>query len=164
MKNTKYTMTAKLIHMMGPLFGISLDSQKTGYKESNCNLQVMQQQIPQISEQDQLREHELGIEDISPIWNSRLNGKWPAQFSKTWFKWYFELKRTSKCVVGEAHGYSSSYIYSCKECDDIGWKFMFYYTINSRKKLELNKKRFVKHWNEVHLCQKIVTGKASMRD
>ena len=144
-------MTAKLSNMMEPLFGISFDSQRIGYKESNCNLQVMQRQILQISKQVQLREHELGIEDISPIWDSRLRGKWPALFSKTWFKWYFELKRTSKCVVGEAHGYSSSYIYSCKECDDIGWKFMFYYTINSRKKLELNKNRFVKHWNEVHL-------------
>ena len=154
MKNTKYIMTAKLIQIMGPVFGISLDSQKIAYDESNCSFQGMQRQIPQISEQVQLREHELGIEDISPIWDSRLKGKWPTLFSKTWFKWYFELKRTSKCVVGEAHGYSSSYIYSCKECDDIGWKFMFYYTINSRKKLELNKKRFVKHWNEVHLSQK----------
>lgn len=119
------------------------------------------QQIPQISEQVQLQEYELGIEDISPIWSSRLKGKWPTLFSKTWFKWYFELKRTSKCVVGEAHGYSSFYIYSCKECDDIGWKFMFYYTINSRKKLELNKKRFVKHWNEVHLSQE--TNRAFIR-
>jgi hypothetical protein len=144
-------MAAKLIQMMGPVFGISLDSQKTEYKKNNSSLRGTQQ-IPQISVQVQLQEYNLGIEDISPIWNSRLKGKWPTLFSKTWFKWYFELKRTSKCVVGEAHGYSSSYIYSCKECDDIGWKFMFYYTINSRKKLELNKNRFVKHWNEAHLC------------
>jgi hypothetical protein len=144
-------MTAKLIRMMGPVFGISLDSQKTEYKKNTSSLRGTQQ-IPQISEQVQLQEYKLGIGDISPIWSSRLKGKWPTLFSKTWFKWYFELKRTSKCVVGEAHGYSSSYIYSCKECDDIGWKFMFYYTINSRKKLELNKNRFVKHWNEAHLC------------
>ena len=28
---------------------------------------------------------------------------------------------------------------------------MMYFTINSRKKLDLNKERFVKHWNEIHL-------------
>jgi hypothetical protein len=103
------------------------------------------------NEQVELEAYSLELKHISPIWDSRISQKWPRLFSKVWFKWYFELKRTSKCVVGEAYGFSSSYIHRCKECDDIGWKFMIYFTISSRKKLDLNKERFVKHWNEAHL-------------
>jgi hypothetical protein len=103
------------------------------------------------NEQVELESYSLELKHISPLWDSRISHKWPRLFSKMWFKWYFELKRTSKCVVGEAYGFSSSYIHRCKECDDIGWKFMIYFTVSSRKKLDLNKERFVKHWNEAHL-------------
>jgi hypothetical protein len=103
------------------------------------------------SEQVESETYPLKLKHISPMWDSRLSQKWPRLFSKMWFKWYFELKRTSKCVVGEAYGFSSSYIHRCKECDDIGWKFMIYFTINSKRKLDLNKERFVRHWNEIHL-------------
>jgi hypothetical protein len=103
------------------------------------------------NERVELETHPLELKHISPVWDSRISQKWPRIFSKMWFKWYFELKRTSKCVVGEAYGFSSTYIHRCKECDDIGWKFMIYFTISSRKKLDLNRERFVKHWNETHL-------------
>ena len=113
--------------------------------------QPYQQKVTPFSEQGESGLYPLEFRHISPEWDSRISQKWPRLFSKMWFKWYFELKRTSKCVVGEAYGFSSSYIHGCKECDDIGWKFMMYFTINSRKKLDLNKERFVKHWNEIHL-------------
>ena len=109
------------------------------------------QKVTGFSEQAKLETYRLQLKHISPVWDSRISQKWPRLFSKMWFKYYFELKRTSKCVVGEAYGFSSSYIHRCKECDDIGWKFMIYFTISSRKKLDLNRERFVKHWNETHL-------------
>jgi hypothetical protein len=118
--------------------------------------QVSQGKITRYGEQVELETYPLKLRHISPVWDSRINQKWPRLFSKMWFKWYFELKRTSKCVVGEAYGYSSSYIHRCKECDDIGWKFMIYFTISSRKKLDLNKDRFVKHWNESHLQTDVI--------
>jgi hypothetical protein len=126
---------------------------KNAYRKMSYNKQRSQQQTS-YSDQAVFEPHVLGFGHISPVWDSRLSEKWPTLFSKTWFKWYFELKRTSKCVVGEAYGYSSSYILNCGECDDLGWKFMLYFSINSRKKMELNKERFVKHWNEIHLSRR----------
>jgi hypothetical protein len=115
---------------------------------------TVQQQPLLLQQQRELLQEQvkalLGLEDISPKWAGRLKGELPSIMSLTWFKWYFELKRTSRCVVGEAYGYSSSYIQNCTECDEIGWKFMYYFTVRSNKKLEENKSRFVKHWNEQH--------------
>lgn len=70
--------------------------------------------------------------------------------SLTWLKWYIELRLASKCVVGEAHGHTSRYIYTCDECDRLGDKFMYYFIMNWPGKLEQNKQRFVEHWNEKH--------------
>jgi hypothetical protein len=96
---------------------------------------------------------ELTLEDIAPQWAARLEkvqNRFPFLMSLTWLKWYRELKYTSKCVVGEAHGHSSRYVYSCDECANIGFKFMYYFLLNWHRKLEQNKQRFVKHWNEKH--------------
>ena len=88
---------------------------------------------------------------ISPIWASRLKkGNLPTFMSSRWLQWRSELRKTSKCVVGEAYGYSSHYTENCDECDRIGCKFLYYFTLNWRRKLELNKQEFVKHWNEEH--------------
>jgi hypothetical protein len=67
---------------------------------------------------------ELTLEDTSPKWASRLNNEnIPTFMSLTWLQWRFELQRSSKCVVGEAYGYSSEYTENCDECDRIGCKF-----------------------------------------
>jgi len=92
------------------------------------------------------------LSDISPKWAKRLGERQqlPVPLSITWLRWYFELKRASRCVVGEAHRYSSSYMFDCRECDEIGWRFMLYFTLHSSSKLEENKQRFVTHWNMEH--------------
>jgi hypothetical protein len=94
----------------------------------------------------------LTLSDISPKWAKRLGERQelPVPMSITWLWWYFELKRASRCVVGEAHRYSASYMYDCRECDKIGWRFMLHFTVHSCSKLEGNKERFVKHWNRKH--------------
>jgi hypothetical protein len=94
---------------------------------------------------------QLTLEDISPIWASHLKKEnLPTFMSSTWLQWRSELWKTSKCVIGEAYGYSSRYVYSCDDCDKIGCKFMYYFTLNWRGKLESNKQDFVRHWNEKH--------------
>ena len=91
------------------------------------------------------------LDTISPIWAKRLEqSKLLPLLSLRRLRLYFELKRTSKCVVGEAYGFSSSYLFNCKLCSRIAWKFMFYFMIYSYSKLEETKKEFVKHWSQKH--------------
>jgi hypothetical protein len=93
----------------------------------------------------------LTLETISPIWAKRLEeSKLLPLLSLRRLRLYVELKHTSKCVVGEAYGFSSSYVYDCKRCSKIAWKFMFYFMICSYSKLEGTKKEFLKHWGEKH--------------
>jgi hypothetical protein len=94
----------------------------------------------------------LSLADISPVWHYRLyEHTLPLPFSLTWLKWYFELKVAAKCVVGEAYNYDSSYLVECSRCDYFGWKFMIYFTLRSRSKLEKNKNAFLVHWTNEHL-------------
>jgi hypothetical protein len=94
---------------------------------------------------------ELTFEDISPKWAMRLKSEnMPSFMSLTWLRWRYELQKTSRCVVGEAYGYSSDYTEDCDECNRIGCKFLYYFMLNRRKRLEQNKQEFIKHWNEEH--------------
>jgi hypothetical protein len=94
----------------------------------------------------------LTLNSISPTWAKKLEeSKLLSILSLERLQLYLELKDTSKCVVGEAYGFSSSYVRNCKRCSNIAWKFMFYFMINSYSKLEGTKNEFVKHWSEKHL-------------
>ena len=85
----------------------------------------------------------LRLDIISPMWAKRLEeSKLLPLLSFRRFRLYFELKHTSKCVVGEAYGFSSSYVSNCKWCSKISWKFMFYFMICSYSKSEATKKEF----------------------
>jgi hypothetical protein len=93
----------------------------------------------------------LTLDTISPIWAKKLEeSKLLPLFSLRRLQLYIKLKRTSKCVVGEAYGFTSSYVYNCKGCSKISWKFMFYFMIHSYSKLEGTKNEFLKHWGEKH--------------
>jgi hypothetical protein len=95
---------------------------------------------------------QLTLENISPVWASRLKKEnLPIFISSTWLRWCSELRKTSKCVVGEAYGYSSRYVYGCHDCNKIGCKFPYYFMLNLHGKLESNKQDFVRHWNEKHV-------------
>jgi hypothetical protein len=97
------------------------------------------------------QQQKLVLEDISPIWASRLKKEnLPTFMSLNWWKWHYELQKASKCVVGEAYGYSSQYTDECGRCNRIGCKFLYYFTLNLQERLESNKQDFVKHWNEKH--------------
>jgi hypothetical protein len=93
----------------------------------------------------------LTLDTICPIWAKKLEeSKLLPLLSLERLRLYLELIDNSKCVVGEAYGFSSSYISTCKLCSKIAWKFMFYFMVNSYSKLEGTKKEFVKHWSEKH--------------
>lgn len=95
----------------------------------------------------------LAIMNISPTWAERLLGEGkqlPFPFSFKWLKWLYEIYSPSRCIVGEAYGYSSPYESSCSECCRIGNRFALYLASRSREKLQENKQRFVRHWNEEH--------------
>jgi hypothetical protein len=93
----------------------------------------------------------LTLDAISPKWAKRLEAsKLLPLFSIERLQLYLELRDTSKCVVGEAYAFSSSYVYDCKLCSKISWKLMFYFMIHSYSKLERTKKEFAKHWSKKH--------------
>ena len=92
----------------------------------------------------------LDLNDIAPRWAKRIEqNKSPFPLSLTWLKWYFELDSPSKCIVGEAHGYSALYEKRCKECDILGWQFGLFFDA-LRLSLQRDVKGFVEHWNERH--------------
>ena len=100
-----------------------------------------------------LTEKYLKLKDISPKWFERLFGEkksLPYPFSPVWFKWYFELDSPAKCIIGEAHGYSSSYEQTCNECDRFGWGFGKAFLLRSRTALEDGVNEFIDHWNAKH--------------
>ena len=74
--------------------------------EQSCQKQKPQEQLLPLS--PPATPQQLTLEDISPIWASRLKKEnLPTFMSRTWLRWRFELQKASKCVVGEAYGYSS---------------------------------------------------------
>ena len=101
---------------------------------------------------NEIEDHELlTLDTISPTWAKRLEqSKLLPLLSLERLRLYLELRDTSKCVVGEAYGFSSSYVFDCKLCSKISWKFMFYFMIHSYSKLEDTKNGFMKHWGEKH--------------
>ena len=118
-----------------------------------------------IDNEIQNQERLLTLDAISPIWAKKLEeSKVLPILSLERLRLYLELKDTSKCVVGEAYGFSSSYVYSCKSCSRIGWKFMFYFMICSYSKLEATKKEFVRHWSEKHHYSFLEESTDSVKD
>jgi hypothetical protein len=77
-------------------------------------------------------------------------GELPHKTSLAGIKWYFELLSYSRCIVGEAYDFSSSYVHNCRKCYSLGWKFIESYTECSFSEFEKNKEEFVKHRNEEH--------------
>ena len=81
---------------------------------SSSNIQIKKSNVNdnEIENQEELL---LTLDSISPTWAKRLEeSKLLPLLSLERFQLYLELRDTSKCVVGEAYGFSSSYVYDCK--------------------------------------------------
>ena len=107
------------------------------------------------SSHQHIEENELIFSEIAPIWSERLIQARDklSPISITRLKWYQELKNSSSCVVGEAHGFSADYVTKCGECNKLAWRFMFFFLIQSNSRIERTKVRFVNHWNKVHFFE-----------
>ncbi|HEY7695699.1 MAG TPA: hypothetical protein VH797_06355 [Nitrososphaeraceae archaeon] len=97
----------------------------------------------------------LGFEEIAPKWASRImtfrQEGFPFPFSLSWWKLYFALDSPSKCIIGEAHGFSSHYEKECAECDRLGWEFGHSFLTRSTTEFDHNIKVLVTHWNNKHI-------------
>ncbi len=97
------------------------------------------------------KRHELSFDTLSPKWSKRLSQPLPTLFSLRWLGYYSEIRSASRCVVGEAHGFSSSYLKTCPECNRFSIKFMYSFLVHSESRLEKIKLMFVHHWIEQHV-------------
>src|SRR5690606_14161533 len=91
------------------------------------------------------------LADISPSWNMRLQDLPSSKWSFRWLRWYSDITSPENCIVGEAHGRSSSYWYNCADCREFSRKFPRYFRTRSYKELKDDIQRFVVHWNEKHV-------------
>lgn len=92
----------------------------------------------------------LTLEDISPRWASRFKELPLPLFSLKNIGWSFQILSAELCVVGEAYGYSGSYVNKCEKCTELGHEFVTSFITHSYNSLEKTKKTFVEHWNEQH--------------
>ena len=114
-----------------------------------------QQDIWQETQQQQHQHrYQLTFKDICPKWAERLEQQkqqLPFPLSVMWLIWWYsQIRESSKCIVGEAHGYSSIYLINCRECRRFCIKFMYLFLLHWYSRLEKNKNLFVKHWNQKH--------------
>ena len=92
----------------------------------------------------------LTILDIAPKWGERFRQLPIPKLSWKCLQWGLEITAAEMCIVGEAYGYSASYLQTCKECEMIGNNFQTNLITRSYENLNKNTKKFIKHWNEKH--------------
>ncbi len=92
----------------------------------------------------------LTLTDIAPKWANRFKQLPVPKLSLKGVQWALELTAADRCLVGEAHGFSASYLKTCEVCEMIGSNFQTNFIIRSFENLKKNTEKFVEHWNENH--------------
>ncbi len=92
----------------------------------------------------------LTLTDIAPKWANRFKQLPVPILSLKGLQWAFELTAAERCLVGEAHGFSASYLQTCKVCEVICSNFQTNFIMRSYENLQKNTEKFVKHRNEKH--------------
>lgn len=92
----------------------------------------------------------LTLHDISPGWAKRLDQSPVPILSFKSLSWSLQALFLETCTVGEAYGYSDTYLKNSKACRLIGNDFQVSFITRSYADLETIKQKFVKHWNEKH--------------
>ena len=92
----------------------------------------------------------LTLTDIAPKWADRFKQLPVPKLSLKGVQWALELTAADRCLVGEAHGFSSSYLKTCEVCERICSNFQINFIIRSFDNLKKNTEKFVEHWNENH--------------
>ena len=93
----------------------------------------------------------LTLTDIAPKWANRFKQLPVPKLSWKGLQWALELTAVDRCLVGEAHGFSDSYLQTCKDCEMISSNFQINFIMRSYENLKKNMEKFVKHWNEKHV-------------
>ena len=100
----------------------------------------------------------LGFDEIAPKWASKImtlrQEGFPFLLSWSWWKLYFALDSPSKCIVREAHGFSSHYEKEFAEGERLGWEFSHCFLTRLITKIDYNINDFVTHWNNKHISVK----------
>lgn len=92
----------------------------------------------------------LTLEDIAPSWSRRLERLPASKWSLKWMLWRSDIILRASCIVGEAHGRSSSYWDSCEECRTFSIRFHRYFEGRAYGELKRDVQGFVQHWNDKH--------------
>ncbi len=92
----------------------------------------------------------LTLTDIAPKWANRFKQLPIPKLSLKGLQWALESTAAEGCIVGEAYGFSSSYLKTCEVCERIGSNFQTNFIIRSFENLKKNTEKFVEHWNEKH--------------
>ena len=100
------------------------------------------------------------FDKIAPHWNTVLTRKSRSKKSPI----PLSMDIASKCIVGEAWGFTDIYAFDdktvCKECQGFACDFSYYadgetnavvFRVTARKPFNETKKLFEEHWNEKHV-------------
>jgi hypothetical protein len=111
-----------------------------------------------------LEQTHLSFGEICPSWSARIEKGLPAQLSPKRLRWHAEMVSPETCIVGEAHGFSSSYMNSCETCRRFSSEFP--HDLRDYSLLKQNVREFVEHWNRRHsdiTMQVMSSGKSRRR-
>jgi hypothetical protein len=100
----------------------------------------------------------LTFEEIAPDWSKRLN-KLTTEKGISYEKdsIYSDIRDYKKCIVGEAYGYSPSYVIygtpnHCMKCTGFSHDFAYAAKAYDSDKLIDTKQKLTEHWNEAHIA------------
>ena len=92
----------------------------------------------------------LALKDIAPSWHTvLLEEKCRANRLKR-YPWLVLMASQETCVVGEAYGFSSSYMEDCAECATFSQLFFNDFRSKSFSPHDNTVRHFVAHWNSNH--------------
>jgi len=86
----------------------------------------------------------LTLTDIAPKWANRFKQLPVSILSLKGLQWALELTAADRCLVGEAHGFSASYLQTCNVCEVIGSNFQTNFIIRSYENLKKNTEKLDK--------------------
>ena len=78
----------------------------------------------------------------------------------TKMRWSMDLHNRDTCVVGEAYGMDSTYVFGCEAFNRFSLEFESHFTKDRFAELDLTRTLFVQHWNERHgMITRSLSGK-----
>jgi hypothetical protein len=94
-------------------------------------------------------ESALTLWHIAPTWYGILGQRLPA-YSPKRLVWYLHMASPETCIVGEAYGFSSSYMKDCADCVTFSRVFLHNFPAGSYSALHETIRHFIAHWNHDH--------------